>query len=87
VSVSQRRFANEKRCATLSRMSGGYLVAHIACTWHVHILSLSRKAERRSQERRQPFVISHRDSETLRIALIPAICMCMAPGHFAPPIR
>jgi len=54
----------------LSPMLGGYWVAHIVCTWRVHILSLSRMAERRSQERRQPIVISQGDNDTLRIALI-----------------
>jgi len=44
-------------------------MAHIACPWDEHVLSLSRMAERRSQERRQPIVIYRRDNDTLRIAL------------------
>jgi len=55
----------------LSPIWGGYWMAHIACPWDVQILSLSRMAERRSQERRQPIVISRRDNDTLRIALTP----------------
>jgi len=44
-------------------------MAHIACPWDVHILSFSRMAEMRSQERRQPIVISRRNNNTLRFAL------------------
>jgi len=43
-------------------------MAHIACPWDVHVLSFSRLAERRSQERRQPIVIPRRDDDMLRIA-------------------
>jgi len=65
-----RTHENMKRdVPLLSLIWGGYWMAHIACPWGVHILSLSRMAERRSQERRQPIVISRRDNDTLRIAL------------------
>ena len=65
-----RTHENMKRdVPLLSPIWGGYWMAHIACPWDVHVLSLSRMAERRSQERRQPIVISRRDYDTLRIAL------------------
>jgi len=50
-------------------MLGTNSVPHIVCTWHVHVLSISRMAERRSQERRQPIAISRRDNDTLTMDL------------------
>ena len=47
----------------------GCSVAHMVCTWHVHILSLSRMAEKKSEERRQRIVINRRDNDRLRIAI------------------
>jgi len=59
-------YENMKRdVPLLSPMLVGYWVAHIVCTWRVHILSKSRMAERRSKERRQPIIISRRDNDTL----------------------
>jgi len=61
---------NMKRdVSLLSPIWGGYWMAHIAFPWDVHILSLSQMAQRSSQERRHPIVISRRDNDTLRIAL------------------
>jgi len=82
-----RTHENMKRdLPLLSPMWGGYWMAYIACQWDVHILSSSRMAERRSQERRQPIVISRRDNDMLRIALTSSN-MCVHGPRARPGVR